>query len=109
MLIALRTTSPKKLTRKKSLEAKLDLASTSAAYYKYRDAHIDFEDIENGMFVAIAATINLLGKAADNHPNEGGYIMPPSTERSWKAFVRWVEQGKHLEQELMKAYLIENK
>lgn len=108
MIISLNTSNKRRSAHVRR-EGKSKLESNSANFYKYGNAHIDYEDIENGGFMAIAAAIHMLVKAADNEPNDAGYRMPPATERAWNSFVKWVEQGKHLEQELKKAYLLEVK
>lgn len=91
----------KKIQKAKGLESTSALTPSSL---HYRGEEIDFEDIKNGLFPAVAASINLLGKASKVEQNGQGYRMPPKTEQAWKAFQRWSKQGEAIEKMLMDAY-----
>lgn len=85
----------------------LKSTSASSSTINYKGMNFDFEDIRNGIFPAVAATIDLLGEASDVEQNDQGYRMPPKTEQAWKAFQRWAKQGAAIEQALMTAYKTE--
>ncbi|MGL5013357.1 MAG: hypothetical protein ACRC6V_03580 [Bacteroidales bacterium] len=102
MIISL-SASKKTTCKKKSLKS----TSASASTIHYKGMDFDFEDIRNGIFPAVAASIDLLGEAAAVEQNDQGYRMPPKTEQAWKAFQRWAKQGVAVEQALMNAYKTE--